>query len=289
MTTPTIDMSRLVSSLAPREYNGGSAQEGLAFASSAGVYHGVLIRGGVPENIAWMMVLNRLTGDAAKWANPHIVTAATSAPWNSMAEFTTAFKAQFCAVDDKEAAITELVKLCKTSHKLGTVKDYTAEFNAAAARTGFSDEDKRERYRQGLPYRIKDEFATTAHDISTLSRAQTVALKMDQQLATRAEEKPRVFSYRNRGGKIAATDTPSFQGVCRGCNKYGHKIANCPDRRKNSQQVAASSSSPVQTTPSPAPTSSSTASDELVALRAQIKAMEERIAALTVAKEQENF
>ena len=153
-----------------------------------------------------------------------------------------------------------------------------------------SDEDKRERYRQGLPYRIKDEFAITAHDISDLVKTQTVALKMDQQLAARAEEKPRNFSFRNRGGKIAATNTPPpFRGNCNGCGKQGHKVANCPDRQRNGQQVAASSSSSPPVAPSPAPTSSSNASDELTALRTQMKLLEERIAALTVARESEGF
>ena len=54
-------------------------------------------------------------------------------PWADFPTFETAFKAHFCAVDDEQAAIVELVKVCKASHKLGTVKEYTAEFNLSVA------------------------------------------------------------------------------------------------------------------------------------------------------------
>ena len=255
MTTANpIDITKLISSLAPREYDGGSAQDGLAFLSTTTVYFGTLVNGGIPSNVAWLMILNRLTGNAAKWANPHIVTAAMTAPWADAAVFSLAFKEHFCAVDDKDAAIAELVKLCKKSHKVGDVQEYTAQFNAAAARTCFSDEDKHERYRQGLPYRIKNEFATTAHDISDVSKMQKVALKMDQHLAQQSEERPRTFQFRGRGGKVAATGTrPPFGGECHTCGKKGHKAFECPDRHRNRQQVASSSTSSPSPSPRPHP------------------------------------
>ncbi|TFK78003.1 hypothetical protein K466DRAFT_607426 [Polyporus arcularius HHB13444] len=107
--------------------------------------------------------------------------------------------------------------------------------------------------REGLPYRIKDEFAITAHDISTLVKMQTIALQMDQHLAWRSEERPRTEKFPKRG----------------------KKAAQCP-ARKGGQCAAASSSS-------------STTSDEVVALQLQLKALEERIATLTTMKEKEGF
>lgn len=184
--------------------------------------------------------------------------------------FEAAFKAHFCAADDKEAAVAELVKLCKAYHKVGTVKEYTTDFNAIAARTSFSDEDKRERYRTGLPPRIKDILATTAHDISDLAKIQKVALLFDQGLLTREEERPKSFGWKKKGERAAATGKKPFEGNCYLCGKPGHRKFQCPDK---GQQVASSSSG----------------TTEMAALQAQIKAMEERIAALTVAEKKEGF
>ncbi|TFK78359.1 hypothetical protein K466DRAFT_507392, partial [Polyporus arcularius HHB13444] len=129
-------------------YDGKNAQEGLTFISSAKAYHEVAATAGAGVNLVWMVILNRITGDAASWAGPHIITAATTTPWPDVTAFEDVFKAHFCAVDDKEAATAELVKLCKASHRLGTVKEYTAEFNVVAARTAFSVDDKREHHRE---------------------------------------------------------------------------------------------------------------------------------------------
>ena len=139
-----------------------------------------------------------------------------------------------------------------------------------AARTSFSDEDKRERYRTGLPPRIKDILATTAHDISDLTKIQKVALLFDQGLLTREEERPKLFGWKKKGERAAATGKKPFEGNCYLCGKPGHRKFQCPDK---GQQVASSSSG----------------TTEMAALQAQIKAMEERIAALTVAEKKEGF
>ncbi|PIL28874.1 transcription factor [Ganoderma sinense ZZ0214-1] len=131
--------------------------------------------------------------------------------------------------DDKEAAIAELVKLCKGQHKIGTVQDYTVKFNAIAARTSFSAEDKRERYRTGLPYKIKDILATSGHDTSSITKIQAVALTMDQNLLVREEERPKQFSggWRKKGEKAAATGKKPFTGNCFNCGKPGHRSFEC--------------------------------------------------------------
>ncbi|PIL29560.1 hypothetical protein GSI_08368 [Ganoderma sinense ZZ0214-1] len=169
------DVSKLVTQLAPREYDGKMAQDGLRFVSAASIYHSNIttFSPSFPETILWITLLNKLTEGAAEWAGPHIVTlASVTQPWADFAAFETAFKAHFCAADDKEAAIAELVKLCKGQHKIGTVQDYTVKFNVIAARTSFSAEDKRERYRTGLPYKIKDILATSGHDTSSITKIQ---------------------------------------------------------------------------------------------------------------------
>ena len=227
-----------------------------------------------------MVILSRLTDTAAQWAGPYMIQVATGTtpPWADADAFAKDFEDHFCAVDDKNAAITELRKLTKQSHKLGTVKDYTTQFNAIAARTGFSDDDKRDRYVHGLPYKIQDEFAITAHAVGTLAEAQKVALSMDQNLASRAEERPKFKPFgKGRSERLTANQGP--KGVCWNCGQPGHLKRDC----RNPAQAIASTS-----TPTPTPATSAT-TDELVALREQIKAMNERIAAITVAREKEGF
>ncbi|PIL27063.1 hypothetical protein GSI_10202 [Ganoderma sinense ZZ0214-1] len=240
------DVSKLVTQLAPREYDGKMAQDGLRFVSAASIYHSNIttFSPSFPETILWITLLNKLMEGAAEWAGPHIVTLASGTqPWADFAAFETAFKAHFCAADDKEAAIAELI---------GTVQDYTVKFNAIAARTSFSAEDKRERYRTGLPYKIKDILATTGHDTSSITKIQAVALTMDQNLLVREEERPKQFSggWRKKGEKAAATAEP-----------------------KQEQQAASSSG---ETT-------------DLATLRAELKEIKERLNAVSVNETKEGF
>ena len=276
MTTqaPGFDITKLLTQLIPREYDGKTAQDGLRFVAAAKIYHHnvTTLATGFPPVILWMTILNKLTDGAADWAGPHITTlAGTAPPWADFAAFETAFKDHFCAADDKEAAIAELVKLGKAQHKVGTVKEYTAQFNVIAARTSFSDEDKRERYRASLPYKIRDAFAIGSHSIATLADLQKAALAIDQNLQVREEERPKQFGgWRKKGEKAAATGKKPFKGNCFACGQIGHRSFECP---KNKGQQAASSSS--ETT-------------EVAALHAELDKMKERLNAVTL-KEKEGF
>ena len=101
MTTPTFDISKVLNAILPREYDGKSAQEGLVFASSAKVYYATATTAGLASQLAWLVILQRLTGDAASWAGPHIIRAATAIVWTNKNVFEADFKAHFCASDRK--------------------------------------------------------------------------------------------------------------------------------------------------------------------------------------------
>ncbi|PIL29078.1 hypothetical protein GSI_09126 [Ganoderma sinense ZZ0214-1] len=270
------DVSKLVTQLAPREYDGKMAQDGLRFVSAASIYHSNIttFSPSFPETILWITLLNKLTEGAAEWAGPHIVmlTSGTQ-PWADFAAFETAFKAHFCAADDKEAAIAELVKLCKGQHKIGTVQDYTVKFNAIAARTSFSAEDKHERYRTGLPYKIKDILATSGHDTSSITKIQAVALTMDQNLLVREEERPSSsVAVEKKGEKAAATGKKPFTGELLQLWQARPPSFECKLPKK--EQQAASSSG--ETT-------------DLAALRAELKEIKERLSAVSVNEMKEGF
>ena len=71
------------------------------------------------------------------------VATGTTPPWTDADAFAKDFEDHFCAVDDKNAAIAELRKLTKQSHKLGTVKDYTTQFNACHSQLGLCHKTNR--------------------------------------------------------------------------------------------------------------------------------------------------
>ncbi|PIL36567.1 transcription factor [Ganoderma sinense ZZ0214-1] len=283
-TTPTplqlpagYDISKLVTQLAPREYDGKTAQDGLHFISATSIYHLNITTflPSFPETILWITLLNKLMEGAAEWAGPHIVMLAGSTQlWADFVAFETAFKAYFYAADDKEAAIAELIKLCKVQHKIGTMQDYTVKFNAIAAYTSFSAEDKCEWYHTGLPYKIKDILATSGHDTLSITKIQAVALTMDQNLLVCEEERPKQFSggWRKKGEKAAATGKKPFTGNCFNCGKPGHHSFECKLPKK--EQQAASSSG--ETT-------------DLAALRAELKEIKEWLNAASVNEKREGF
>lgn len=136
-----------------------------------------------------------------------------------------------------EAAIAELTKLHKTSYKLGTVKDYTMQFNPIIARTKFGMVDKCKHYYTGLPYKIKDIFAQGAHDIDDLKKIQRVVLSINQALIICEEKHPKQFGWRKKGEKAAATSTGKkpFKGSHYNCSKEEYCTFQHPKPKSDRQ------------------------------------------------------
>ena len=92
----------------------------------------------------------------------------------------------------------------------------------------------------------------------------------------REEERPKQFGWKKKGEKTVAMGTSRrpFKGTCFNCGEEGHCLFQCPKPRVNKPQTASSSSA---------------GTEEINTLRAQVKVMEEKIAALTVADKKEGF
>lgn len=289
--TPFTVPREILSSLQPQPFHGKDMADTRRFISVAHVYFTAL--GTVEDRFKYMVLLGLLREDAAKWAGPHLSDLASNEEvWKTFSDFSKDFLAHFCAIDDEEAAMAELVKLGKTYRKLGAVKDYTAEFDVIASRTELSDVDKQEQYCGGLPARIKDVLATSSHDVSDYSKLKSVALTLDQRMAAREEEKPKPFKSWGKGQKVAATSEGSGQrGFCFVCGGSGHKPWKCPQRKTKPAGIASTSTTTAPPAPKPtvAATSSSTSNDALLALTAQLKELQLQIDAVTAAKAQEDF
>ena len=190
----------LVKLLAPEPYHGKDPVAALAFLSRAKAFFDNLPTA-VTRDLKFQMILGFLKDDAAVWALPYYAQLGGSSPcWADFVAFETDFKAHFCAVDDKASAYEELRQLNRGAQrpKMATVKEWTAKFTAIAARTGLGEEDKRMRYRDGLPEQLRTALITSGRDVSTFAKMQKEALEISQGLASIEASKFRPFKGKGK-------------------------------------------------------------------------------------------
>jgi hypothetical protein len=151
----------------------------------------------IADNDKFLQALGRLTGRAQIWATPHIQSLSDgTAPWTSWGRFETDFLAHFANANDADLAVNELNRLCQRYNT--NIKNYSIAFEAIAERTKLSDDDKRIRYRDGLPYAIQRAIQTSGQDTSTWEKMQTVALNMQSSTAFDSNRRPNFQrSYNN--------------------------------------------------------------------------------------------
>ena len=259
----------LVKLLQPAPFTGKSAVEGLAFLAKAKRFFDALPTS-LTAPLKFTMILGLLTEDAANWAMPFFAQLDASPPcWSTFDEFEKAFKAHFCAIDDQEAAYQELCQLGRRSERprLDQVKDWTAKFNATAAHTKLGDEDRRQRYFEGLPAELQKALAVGGRDISSLALLQAAALTVSQTLATVAANQFQPFKGKGKNRQqvnAAGTGRAKETRTCFVCGKPGHLAQNCSFRK-----VAATS--------------------ETDALKAQIDELTKQLAALKGVEKEEGF
>ena len=266
MSGSTTIPDSLVKLLAPEPYHGKDPIAALAFLSRSKAFFDNLPTA-VTNDLKFQMILGFLKDDAAVWALPYYAQLGGSQPcWADFAAFETDFKAHFCAVDDKASAYEELRQLNRGAQrpKMATVKEWTAKFTAIAARTGLGEEDKRMRYRDGLPEQLRTALITSGRDVSTFAKMQKEALEISQGLASIEASKFRPFKGKGKEQVAgASTDQQPETRTCFKCGKLGHIARNCKAKKISTAQFEQ--------------------------MEAKMKQLQEQLASVKVAEKTEDF
>jgi len=200
------------------------------------------------EEQKWIQaVLNHMEGDARTWALPHLeeLLNLRRAPFGGVwANFESEFTKRFIPLDISETARDALKKI--KQNKM-SVAEYQSMFDQYSKQTGWSDNDHRQRFYDGLTDRIKDALSLTNLPIETLEQLRTAARSIDQRLRQRDAEKKggsynpttsgktqesdamQVDASRQQQGGSNTKSTKSradfqnfMKGKCYGCGKTDH-------------------------------------------------------------------
>ncbi|PIL32323.1 hypothetical protein GSI_05569 [Ganoderma sinense ZZ0214-1] len=152
-------------------------------------------------------VLSYLHDDAAVWASPAMeVFAIGQIPFHGVwAEFCAEFKARFESVNEVIDAKEKLRDLWQG--KL-TVPEYAARFRELMDRTGYGNDDLRDRFYDRLNANIKDELVHTSRPTGHLEELISVASAVDLHLRQRQAERDR-----ERGKTATSVTKPIASGV----------------------------------------------------------------------------
>ena len=200
------------------------------------------------EEQKWIQaVLNHMEGDARTWALPYLeeLLKLRRAPFGgNWATFESEFTKRFIPLDISETARDALKKIKQSKM---SVAEYQSMFDQYSKQTGWSDNDHRQRFYDGLTDRIKDALSLTNLPIETLEELRTAARSIDQRLRQRDAEKKggsynpttsgkthesdamQVDASRQQQGGSNNKSTKSradfqnfMKGKCYGCGKTDH-------------------------------------------------------------------
>ncbi len=200
------------------------------------------------EEQKWIQaILNHMEGDAHTWVLPHLeeLLNLRHAPFRgNWATFKSEFTKWFIPLDISETARDALKKI--KQNKM-SVAEYQSMFNQYSKQMGWSDNDHRQRFYDGLTDHIKDALSLTNLPIETLEELCTAAQSIDQCLRQRNAEKKggsynpttsskthkldamQVDASRQQQGRSNNKSTKSranfqnfIKGKCYGCGKTDH-------------------------------------------------------------------
>ena len=131
--------------------------------------------------------MSLLQDEAAVWAMTEMEKIQVGdEPFNgNWHEFCEAFKARFETTD----AATDAKMALKQLKQKTTVANYLQEFGQIQGRTGYSEDDLRDRFYDGLSTYIKDTLASSDRKIDTMQRLREAALDIDKRKNARDLEK----------------------------------------------------------------------------------------------------
>ena len=155
-----------------------------------------------------------------------------------------------------------------------------------------SDEDKKQRYKEGLSDRVKRGLAVSGKEQDTFSEVKMAALEIDRSLIEIDEDSFKPFR-RGKGrastlarAHISAAST--FSGNCFLCGKPGHRKFECP-QGKGKAKVAATSTGSSSTALSLSSSSIAKEESSAASLLSELKALRKEVSELRSLKEGEDF
>ncbi len=143
-------------------------------------------------------ILNLMVDDARTWALPYLEKIGTVNPpfAGSWVDFKTAFEKHFMPLSTTQTARDALKAIRQGSR---SVAEYMSKFDQYTSQTGWSADDHRQRFYDGLSDRIKDALPLTAMAVATFDELRSAAQTLDQRMRQRDAEK--------KGGKGATYHT----------------------------------------------------------------------------------
>lgn len=177
----------------PSNYDGKRGDDARRFLAAFNLYADN-IRGLDDYKKRITSAISFLEGDAAIWATPfseaiHASSAQNSTvayPFAAWADFEVAFKNRFETTD----AITDAKEMLRRLYQgKSTVGHYAATFKQYSTRTGYSQEDLRDRFYDHLADRIKDALVLTDKSTATLEELIKVSIDLDNRQIQREQER----------------------------------------------------------------------------------------------------
>ncbi len=185
--------------------------------------------------------MNLMKGPARSWALPYLETIQTGGdPFPTYADFEITFNRRFAPLDSTQAARDALKSIRQGKR---SVVEYMSHFDQYIQQTGWSSEDHRQRFYNGLNDNIKDILPLTNAPVATFDELRQASQSIDTRVRQRDTEKKgkswtptmhsqtpardpnamEVDATKQGSGKKTHGDFQKFMtGKCYGCGSKDH-------------------------------------------------------------------